>query len=172
MAGFTKLFSDIVASSIWDEDDKTRLVWITLLALKDRSHFVRGTVSYLHRVARVTEEECRMALKKLSDPDLNSRSTDHEGRRIQAVAGGWVILNGEQYQKKLSYEERKEYQREKQAEYRKRRKSISLEGGKAGAKQAISEGFATYQINPSSYKLHEGDTDQGVTQSTPEPMSG
>lgn len=145
MAGYTKLFSDIVASSIWDEDDKTRLVWITLLALKDRSHFVRGTVSYLHRVARVSEGECEESLRKLQSPDPNSRSTENEGRRIANVPGGWFILNGEQYQKRLSYEERKEYQREKQAEYRKRKKMVGIEGAKEGARQAISEGFATTQ---------------------------
>lgn len=145
MAGYTKLFSDIVASSIWDEDDKTRLVWITLLALKDRGHFVRGTVSYLHRVARVSEDECRAALQKLSNPDPHSRSTEHNGRRIEEVAGGWTILNGEQYQKRLSYEERKEYQRQKQAEYRRRKKGLAHDAQCEGAQAAIADGLADLQ---------------------------
>lgn len=39
-SGSIKLFGSIVASTIWREDDKTRLVWITLLALSDRDGFV------------------------------------------------------------------------------------------------------------------------------------
>jgi hypothetical protein len=140
--GYTKLFSEIVASSIWEEDDKTRLVWITMLALKDRSHHVRGTPSYLARVARVTDDECQVALAKLSGPDPHSRSTEHEGRRISDVPGGWVVLNGDRYQKMLSYEERREYNRQKQAEYRRRKKVIIRDGACAGAQQAIKDGFA------------------------------
>ena len=60
--GYTKLFEDIVASSVWDEDDKVRLVWITMLALKDRYHFVRGTEKFLGLAARVSAEDCNRAL--------------------------------------------------------------------------------------------------------------
>jgi hypothetical protein len=139
--GYTKLFSEIVASSIWEEDDKTRIVWITMLALKDRMHFVRGTPSYLARVARVTDDECRCALSKLSGPDPHSRSLEHDGRRIAEVAGGWTVLNGEKYQKALSYEERREYNRQKQAEYRLRKKGLVYEARCAGAREAIKDGL-------------------------------
>lgn len=140
--GYTKLFTEIVASSIWDEDDKTRIVWITMLALKDRGHFVRGTRRYLALAARVTDEECDRALERLLNPDHHSRTPDHDGRRIKEVPGGWEILNGEKYSKMLSYEERKEYQRFKQAEYRKRKKQIETEGACLGAQQAISDGLS------------------------------
>ena len=102
--GYTKLFTEIVASSIWDEDDKTRLVWITMLAMKDRRHFVRGTTRYLALAARVTLEECGNALGKLLSPDAKSRTPDNEGRRIIEEPGGWIILNGDKYQGLLSYE--------------------------------------------------------------------
>lgn len=139
--GYTKLFSEIVASSIWEEDNETRLVWITMLALKDRTHYVRGTESYLGRVARVSVEDCSKALRKLSRPDPHSRSTEHEGRRIQEVPGGWLILNGERYQKMLSYEERKEYNCQKQAEYRRRKKDLRTQAQCDGAQAAIVDGF-------------------------------
>lgn len=145
--GYTKLFEDIVASSVWDEDDKIRLVWITMLALKDRYHFVRGTERFLGLAARVSPEDCQRALLKLTSPDPKSRSTENEGRRIRAVPGGWEILNGEHYQRKLSYEERREYNRNKQAEYRKRKKESSLRGKLAGAGQAINEGLKPFGSN-------------------------
>lgn len=139
--GYTKLFSDIVASSIWDEDNNTRILWVTMLALKTRDHFVRGTVKYLALAARLTVEECQVALDRLSSPDKQSRSQEFEGRRIQEVHGGWQIVNGEKYAKLLTYEERKEYNRQKQAEYRKRLKDVKDEGAKAGAGKALKEGF-------------------------------
>ena len=37
MAGYTKLFNSILQSTIWREDDKTRIVWITLLAMADKN---------------------------------------------------------------------------------------------------------------------------------------
>lgn len=141
MAGYTKLFSELVASSIWDEDDKTRIVWITMLALKDRAHFVRGTLKYLALAARMSDQECKKALDTLSAPDPQSRTTDHEGRRIKVVPGGWEILNGEKYSKMLSLAERQEYNRQKQAEYRKRNKSLKYQAQCDGAKQAIKDGL-------------------------------
>lgn len=139
--GYTKLFEELVKSSIWAEDDKTRIVWITMLAMKDRDHFVRGTEQYLTAVANVTPDDCRAALLKLSSPDPRSRSTVEEGRRIKAVPGGWTIINGEYYAQKLNLAERKEYKRQKEAEYRKRKKLPKELGKRAGAERAIREGF-------------------------------
>lgn len=139
--GYTKLFSDIVASTIWDEDNETRIVWVTMLALKDRHHFVRATENYLALASRVPVESLRRAIGKLSGPDPHSRTRDHDGRRIEATDGGWMILNGEKYRKMLSETERREYQRQKQAEYRKRKKQVAHAGACEGAREAINEGL-------------------------------
>ena len=133
----------IIASSIWDEDDKTRLVWITMLALKDRHHVVNATVKALSLFARVSESECEKALDKFRSPDPSSRTPDHEGKRIETVPGGWRILNGEVYSRMLTREERREYNASKQAEHRNRLKLVKKDGAIAGARQAISEGFAS-----------------------------
>lgn len=147
MTGYTKLFQDIVTSTIWGEDDKTRIVWITLLALKDRNHFVSASIPGLARQANVSQDDCQKALRKLEAPDKFSRSKEHEGRRIEAVEGGWTVLNGEKYRQRMSKDERREYLRTKQAEYRKRKKVVSYEGKTAGAEQAIAEGLeATSKI--------------------------
>lgn len=149
MSGFTKLFSSIVASSIWCEDDKTRIVWITMLALADRNGIVEAALPGLANAARVSVEECRMAVKKFQQPDPDSRSTALDGRRVEKIEGGWKLLNYERYRKKLSAEDRREYKAVKQAEYRqkkKRRKSMdmpsSLEyrGAEAKACAALDNG--------------------------------
>jgi hypothetical protein len=102
MGGFTKLFSSIVLSSIWSEDDKTRLVWITLLALSNADGYVSASLPGLASTARVSIPDCECALQKLAAPDPYSRNKDHEGRRIEAVDGGWLILNYRLYRDRVS----------------------------------------------------------------------
>lgn len=156
--GYTKLFSSIVASTIWREDDKTRLVWITMLALKDERHVVEASLPGLADLARVSLEECQAALEKLESEDKYSRSKEFGGRRIEKCDGGWVILNGEYYRHKLSLDERREYQRNYHREYRKRRKVLSTEAACLGAQQAIKEGLAeaTTPASPSDPPDDEG----------------
>ena len=96
-SGYTKLFGSIVASTIWREDDKTRIVWITLLALSDREGYVAGSIPGLADLARVSIAECEQALEKLQQPDKYSRSPEHDGRRVEVVEGGWFILNRAKY---------------------------------------------------------------------------
>ncbi|MBW2106609.1 MAG: conserved phage C-terminal domain-containing protein [Deltaproteobacteria bacterium] len=121
--GYTKLFNEIIMSTVWRESDPTRLLWITMLALKDRWHIVNASMPGLADAARITIEECRQSLETLSQPDPHSRSKEHEGRRIEPCDGGWVILNGEKYRNKMSLDERREYQRLKQREYREKKKA-------------------------------------------------
>lgn len=91
--GYTKLFSDIVDSSIWDEDAETRVVWVTLLALSNADGFVRGSVGWLAGKAHVSKEVCAAAIKKFTEPDIHSRTPDNDGRRIECLEDGWLILN-------------------------------------------------------------------------------
>jgi hypothetical protein len=82
MAGFAKLFSSIVHSTIWREDDHVRIVWITMLALANKHGVVEASVPGLADASRVSLEQCEEALKKLESPDQYSRSQDFEGRRV------------------------------------------------------------------------------------------
>ncbi len=122
---YTKLFSEIVMSTVWREKDTTRLVWITMLALRNMHHVVEASVPGLADCARVSIKACRVALKVLSDPDPDSRSQELEGRRIQKVDGGWFIINGEKYRRKMSADERREKNAIYQKNHRERKKSVS-----------------------------------------------
>lgn len=122
MTGYSKLFGSIVASTIWREDDSTRLVWITMLAIKNGMDVVEASIPGLADMARVPMEDTLKALEKLKAPDIYSRSQDYEGRRIEAVDGGWKILNGEKYRQKMNQDERREYFRIKQQQHRERKK--------------------------------------------------
>jgi hypothetical protein len=125
MAGFTKLFNSILASSIWCEDDKTRIVWITMLAMADQFGTVEASVAGLAHHAHVSKEDCDKALAKFLAPDSDSRSTEFDGRRIERIDGGWRLLNHGKYRKLMSLEERREYYRLKKQEYRKREKEAN-----------------------------------------------
>ena len=119
MSGYTKLFSTIVASTIWREPDHVRIVWITMLAMSNADGVVEASVPGLADLARVTVEQCEDALTRLRSPDPYSRTKDHEGRRIADVDGGFLILNRAKYREKFSVKERREYQRRYMEEYRK-----------------------------------------------------
>lgn len=118
MSGYTKLFNSILASTIWREDDKTRIVWITMLAMSNKDGLVEGSIPGLADMARVSIDDCKFALDKLSSPDEYSRTKAFDGRRIKQVQAGWLILNHAIYRSKMSADERREYNRIKQAEWR------------------------------------------------------
>jgi hypothetical protein len=100
MSGWTKLFSSIVTSSIWIEDDATLRVWIAMLAMADAEGLVEGSIPGFASMARVSTEQMRAAIATLSSPDPDSRTPDHEGRRIETIEGGWRILNYHAYRER------------------------------------------------------------------------
>jgi hypothetical protein len=122
---YCKLVSGIILSTIWREDDHTRILWITMLALKDREHQVLASVPGLASVANIPVESCRAGLAKLMSPDPDSRTKEHEGRRISETDGGWLILNGEKYRNFLSKQERNEYQAKLMADRRSSSKMLA-----------------------------------------------
>lgn len=115
---FTKLFSSITTSSIWNEDNNTRILWITMLAMSNKEGYVSASVGGLAHEARITKEECEKALKILSSPDEDSRSKEFEGRRIEIIDGGFQLLNHAKYRAMRSEEERREYMKSYMVEYR------------------------------------------------------
>lgn len=141
--GYTKLFSSIIASTIWREDDKTRIVWITMLAMKNERHVVEASLPGLADMARVSLKECEAAIAKLEAKDKYSRNQTHEGRRIEKCDGGWTILNGEYYRHKMGEDDRREYQRIYHRSYRKvqktRAKEAEINGRTNGVIDALNE---------------------------------
>lgn len=122
MAGYTKLFSTILASTIWREPANVRVVWITMLAMSDSEGRVDGSIPGLADLSRVTVEQCQEALKCLSEPDFFSRTKENEGRRIKEIDGGWVILNYLKYREATPADLRREQNREAQKRWRDKRK--------------------------------------------------
>ena len=100
MPGFTKLFSSIVTSSIWVEDNATLRVWIAMMAQADADGNVEGTIPGFANLARVSIPEMESAVEILSSTDKHSRTPDFEGRRIERFDGGWKLLNYKAYRER------------------------------------------------------------------------
>jgi len=93
MAGYAKLFSSIVSSTVWCEDDKTFRIWIWMLSQADASGHVEGSIPGLARFTAYSIPEVEHAIERLCSPDAYSRSKEYEGRRIAPCDGGWQIIN-------------------------------------------------------------------------------
>jgi hypothetical protein len=122
MSGYTKLFNSILASTIWREGKETKILWITMLAMADKDGMVEASIPGLADMARLTVPETETALEILQSPDSYSRTKDHDGRRIEPVKGGWLVLNHGIYREKMNADERRNYLRLKQQESRMRKK--------------------------------------------------
>jgi len=124
MAGYAKLFSDIVDSSMWDQPPAMCKVWITMLALANQDGWLRGSVGWLARKAQVDPEECKKALDYFSTPDASSRTEAFEGRRVEQLDDGWLILNYVDYRNRLSDNPKTIATRERVQKHRDSRKAL------------------------------------------------
>ena len=123
MNSWAPLFSKIVDSSLWSEPDHVCKVFITLLAKKDQDQISRMTAYAIGKkcwpLEAGAEAKALDALKILSSPDTKRiEPQPYDGRRIEKVADGWLVLNGQMYEEMMRKLNRRAYKREKQAEYR------------------------------------------------------
>lgn len=118
---FSKLDSGITKSSLWSEPLHVRVVFVSFLAEKDENGFVSAAYSSMQRICNVTKEQFDEAIRILESPDPESRTADFEGRRLQKIEGGWIVLNHEKYRlpEQIKNEQRKEYMKNYMRERRK-----------------------------------------------------
>ena len=111
---YTKLSSGLTESSVWTmEDSDTRIVWITLLSMTDADGFVRASIPGLAQRAVVSLEKTEHALSRFLAVDKYSRTPDNDGRRLEAIEGGWVVLNHALYRSRRDIEDRRTADRER-----------------------------------------------------------
>jgi hypothetical protein len=130
MNTWTPLWNKVVDSSLWSEPDLVVKVFLTMLAKKDADHIVRANAYQIARWSNKTEDEAIEALRVLSSPDTRRKEAQpFDGRRIERVPDGWVILNGKYYRDMIQTIRRREYKRDWQAN--KRMKAKAGAGSKA-----------------------------------------
>jgi hypothetical protein len=127
---------------LWEESKEVRLLFVTMLALKNRDGLVIATMSGLKRLANLKAEEVESSVAVLEAPDTKAELTqEFQGRRIERCEGGWRILNHEKYRDLVSGTKRRAYQASWQKGYRDRKKMAKQQGYKDGVEQVIDEGL-------------------------------
>ena len=122
---YVKLFSKMLYSSVWLEDDQTLRVFLTLLLKSDETGFAQfSTVENLAALARVDPIKTGQAVTILESPDSGDGSGENEGRRIERTQGGWLILNYEYYRGLATAEKERERNREKQRRFREKQRLL------------------------------------------------
>ncbi len=136
---YNKLFSKIVTSSIWLEPTPTRMIWITFLAVMDEDGFAPfASVANLAHTARIEMNEAAEAVKILESPDENSGDKDHEGRRIERVPGGWMVLNAGKYRDIVTRVVAREKTRERVRRFRERTSGNACVTASDGALRSVT----------------------------------
>lgn len=129
MNNWTPIFRCILDSSVWVLPNHIRIVWVTMLALKDADHIVRANAFQIARRAYLTEKEVMEALEVLSSPDTERlEPQEYEGRRIERVPDGWLILNGANYLEVMRKATRRAQQAKWARDHRQLKKGKPLPG--------------------------------------------
>lgn len=129
---YNKLFTKILDSSIWLAPDQHRIVWVTLLAAMDEDGFVQfASVANLAHRARVARDAAETAMAAFEAPDPDSGDPSNEGRRVERVPGGWVVLNAGKYRVLVTREIAKEKTRERVARFRAKKGNGAVTPGNA-----------------------------------------
>jgi len=117
---YVKIHDSIFGSSIMEEDIETRYIWLCLLTIADGEGFIDETIPALARRFNVSESIMAKAINIFMQPDPTSRTSDHDGRRIEPIREtfGWRIINYTKYKAIRNYEDRKEYMKTYMRNYR------------------------------------------------------
>jgi hypothetical protein len=103
-------------------------------------------------MARLSVDETVAGLEVLRAPDPYSRTKEYEGRRIEDVDGGWIVLNHAKWRAKMSLDERREYLAIKQRESRARRSKCQQNVNKRQQMSTLSTDTDTDTVPPNPLK--------------------
>lgn len=121
---FVKLFASITDSSIWSENNETRILWVTMLAMSDQFGRIYAAVPGLAHRARLSIQETEIGLRRFLAPDPFSRCKDNDGRRIEEIDGGWRLLNYFHYRELRDQDVRREQNRLAKQRQRQKEKTM------------------------------------------------
>lgn len=167
---FTKLYNVFFTSSIREEDSDTRIMFLAMIGMSDRTGIVEATVGAIASYANVPVEKARVALGRLQMPDPESTSPEHEGRRVVKLAPNrWFVVQRERYLRLQQEEARRDYMREymrtRRAVVRSAEEEAELEGLVSGLEEGWSEEARRREGEPEEAALNEeelGETWEGM----------
>jgi hypothetical protein len=90
---YTPIFKKVLTSRVWALSDAHVRVWLWLQLQADPEGYVCADVTGVAVGARVSGQDARDALEVLGLPDADANPSDpHEGRLIERVPDGWLVL--------------------------------------------------------------------------------
>lgn len=93
---YTCIFKRTLASRVWSLSPSTRCVWLWLKLQADPEGYVSADLAGVAAGANVTSEEARRAIDGFCSADPDADPDDpHEGRVLERVRGGWLVLDHE-----------------------------------------------------------------------------
>lgn len=124
-----RLLTRITESSLMEQSIPTRYVFLMLLAIANEHGVVIGTDIAISRRLNMDTGEFEQCVRNLMQPDANSNSKDHEGKRIVLSDSprGYLIVNYLKYRsegKSGQTEERRAYMRN----YMQKRRNANAQG--------------------------------------------
>lgn len=156
---YNKIFTKILDSSIWLEPTPTRVIWLTFIAAMDETGFAQfaGIANLAHR-ARVAIQEAQEAVECLQAPDGDSSDPEHDGRRIERVPGGWMILNAPKYREIVTRAVSQEQTRLRVNRYREKKRNcngnVTPANGTVTPSEADAEVLTNKQPEPEFPDYH------------------
>jgi hypothetical protein len=93
---YTPIFKRTLQSRIWSLSPSTRCVWMWMKLQADPEGYVNADLAGVAAGANVELEDARRAIDGFLAPDPDADPDDpYEGRVLERVRGGWLILDHE-----------------------------------------------------------------------------
>lgn len=154
---YAKLFTSIYQGTLRGNSHGL-LVFTNLLAHADQHGIVDIHPRAIAEEIGLTQAQVRVALDVLEEPDEESRSPEHEGRRLIRMdehrAWGWQIVNFLKYRAIRNEDDRREQNRLAQAKWREKNKPGSAESKPSKPPSAHTEAEAEAEANNEKHAPH------------------
>lgn len=157
MNNFVKIYGSIIRSTVWQTAPHVKLTWLTMLILADVDGRVEASIPGLASTAGVSNAQCEEALACFLAPDKYSRTKDHDGRRIEEIPGGWVILNHHIYRDMRSPKQQKEAER--QQRYQRRKAAGTVNAAHPAARRKSARHADERDETPTTHGERDGHED-------------
>jgi hypothetical protein len=152
---FIRISDNMFTGSTWSKPWQARIVLLTMLWLGQSSNgYVAVTISGLARFCGISIEDTMTGLNILLAEDPDSRSASHGGRTIEAVEGGFQIINFQSYQELMNGE---------------KKNGAGTDTG-TGTVDAQSPAGTNKKTSSSSTKANEKEKEKDSSQETSAPM--
>jgi len=140
--GYAKLYN-ITDSSIMQESETTRLMFLTMLSMADFNGFFKGTEEGLKHKMRIdSKKQFDLSMIVLQSPDPNSTNKHEDGKRIIYQGDNrWWIVNYVDYRTKVDEGYKQFQNRKRQAKKRCLDAGEEWNEGVWSRKDALDKGF-------------------------------